>query len=241
MPCWSRRAALQAAGRQPGAGSPGQPGRRGRAAGHSGALPLPPWAPRPRGAPRARSPRCLPPAAAHPPHPPRAGSRCTCWPRARASSPPSWTEGTRLVLCLLQHAGAQRVSRAGWPACRAGGRLARPGGAQRRTRSPRSPHPPRLTSQMMWGTSMACPMVAGTAALLQARAIRWGSLDLRRGEGSLARSKGTLARSKRAGATAANVPTRLPAPRRPRRSRQPAHLAPASAAASLSTPAAAAA
>lgn len=26
--------------------------------------------------------------------------------------------------------------------------------------------------KQMWGTSMACPMVAGTAALLQARAMR---------------------------------------------------------------------
>lgn len=26
--------------------------------------------------------------------------------------------------------------------------------------------------KLMWGTSMACPMVAGTAALLQAQAMR---------------------------------------------------------------------
>jgi subtilase family serine protease len=32
--------------------------------------------------------------------------------------------------------------------------------------------------KLMWGTSMACPMVAGTAALLQAQAMRCAAYTL---------------------------------------------------------------
>lgn len=76
--------------------------------------------------------------------------------------------------------------------------------------------------KMMWGTSMACPMVAGTAALLQSRAMRCVGAGYN--EGRAQRAWGGVGRS---GAACfpqwrSFVPARLPS--HPPHSDPPAHL-----------------